>query len=165
MRGGGFVGVSALSQLNLNPLQKISSKPSGDSGFSAALAAAEVSDIPSSLTPQELGVLLDDPNSSIPESIRKSLKSLFSDAVLPPKEVTSLSKQLAVYALGLSEAVNLSSNPTEVALADFDLQIVTAGMFRMVTEWIHAPLLLKTYRMILLNFQKKEQCHYLGALI
>jgi len=135
MKGGGFVDVSSLSQLNLNPLQKLSSKLSVDSNFAAALEAAEVSDVPTSLTPEVLKTLLDDPNSSIPESIRSSLKTLFSDAVLPEKSVTALSKQLAVYASGLSDVVNLSSNATEVAQADFDLQIVTSGMFNLVTEY------------------------------
>lgn len=135
MRGGGFVNVSSLSQLSLNPLQKISSKPSETGNFAAALEAAEVSDVPSSLTPETLGMLLDDPNSSIPESIRNSLKTLFSGAVLPEKEVTSLSKQLAVCASGLADAVNLSSNPTEVAQSDVDLQVVMSGMFSLVTEY------------------------------
>ncbi len=127
--------VSFLSQVNANALKQVSVKPVSDSGFSAALESAEQHVSPELVTPELLKTFLEDPNSTLPEGIRKSLLALFSDTVLSPKELSVLGKQLSVYASGLAEVVTFSSNPLDVAQADFNLQIVTAGMMTMVDAY------------------------------
>ncbi len=127
--------VSLLSHVNLNALQTVSNKSVTESNFASVLDAAEVGDMPDVLTSEALRGLLEDPNSSIPESIRTSLQRLFSEELLSEKELKKMSKQLSVYATGLADVVNFSPNATEVAQADFDLQVMMAGLFTMVDAY------------------------------
>jgi hypothetical protein len=124
--------IPLLSQLGSMTSQRGAKKPTSEGDFAALLKAAELGDSVAMLTIEEIKALLEDPNSSLPETLRKSLSALFLDTVMAPKELRVLSKQLAVYASGLADVVNFSSNPTEVAQADLDLQVITSGMIEMV---------------------------------
>lgn len=127
--------IPLLSQLGSMTSPRVAKPSTSEGDFAALLEAAELGDSVELLTLEEIKAVLEDPNSSLPETIRKALSALFSDRVMAPKELRMLSKQLAVYASGLAEVVNFSANPTEMAQADFDLQVVTAGMFEMVENY------------------------------
>lgn len=134
--------ISSLSNFNVNTLVNMAKKVQHTSSdFDAALAAAEIEDADPTLTAVELKALLEDPNSTIPENIRKSLLALLSEETLSPDVVKKISKQIAIYAANLADTVTFSVNPTEVADADFNLQMVMLGMLSLVTEYGQKPAL------------------------
>lgn len=128
--------IPLLSQLGMTTSPRVMPKKQGSEGeFAALLEAAEAGDAAAVLTLEDVKLLLEDPNSTLPESIRKTLLALLSDTVLDETDLRKSGKQLSVYASGLADIVNTSPNPTEVAQADFDLQLVASGMYEMVENY------------------------------